>query len=197
MKIQISKTLAKLPTIDVSTLVSLQKDLKDLSETNFEKLKKSLKEKGFRFPFFVWQDGKTNYTIDGNQRDRVFQKLNIVNQDGNKKFPFVPIEAKNKKEAAELILLFSSQIGKITQEGLDNFNSTFEISDVWIKEMVHFDGLLSENFTDEKPKKEEEELTPINYAHFLISVPIDEADKILPFINSAKENGAEVLSNVN
>src|SRR6188474_842360 len=90
--------------LDLSELVPLQGDLKELTDANFEKLKRSILKHGINFPFFIWQSDGTNYILDGTQRDRV---LNAMTDEGYEvpPLPCAIIEAKNRKEAAEKILL--------------------------------------------------------------------------------------------
>jgi hypothetical protein len=106
--------------LDLGNLTPLQGDLKELTHTNFQKLKQSILRHGITFPFFVWQSDGTNFILDGTQRDRVLTKM------GEEGFhiPALPcalIEAKDRKEAAEKILLISSQYGKMTNDSLEQF----------------------------------------------------------------------------
>ena len=108
--------------IALADLTPLQGELKELNDANFEKLKRSILKHGITFPFFVWQSEATNYILDGTQRDRVLTKM------GEEGFhiPALPcalIEAKDRKEAAEKILLISSQYGKMTNDSLEQFLS--------------------------------------------------------------------------
>src|SRR5690242_12855222 len=108
--------------LDLGNLTPLQGDLKELSESSFNKLKQSILRHGITFPFFVWQNDGTNFILDGTQRDRVLTKM------GEEGFhiPALPcalIEAKDRKEAAEKILLISSQYGKMTNDSLEQFLS--------------------------------------------------------------------------
>lgn len=106
--------------LDLSALTPLQGSLKELTDANFEKLKQSILKHGITFPFFVWQSDGENYILDGTQRDRVLKRM----ADEGYKVPPLPcalIEAKNRKDAAEKILLISSQYGRVTDEGLYEF----------------------------------------------------------------------------
>jgi ParB-like nuclease family protein len=79
-----------------------------MSGSNFEKLKKSILKHGITFPFFVWQSDGESYILDGTQQDRVLKRM----ADDGYRVPPLPcslIEAKNRKDAAEKILLISSQ----------------------------------------------------------------------------------------
>lgn len=135
MKLKISKTLKGLPTCDYRELIPLQGNLKDLSESNYNKLKKSLTEFGFIVPLFIWKHEGKNYIIDAHQRHRVLMK----EQAQPFLLPYVEIEADSEKEAKKRLLVISSQYGKITQEGFDEF--AFDIEDYWKFETVNFDAL--------------------------------------------------------
>src|SRR5437867_1343949 len=106
--------------IALEDLTPLQGELKALTEVNFEKLKRSILKHGITFPFFVWQDEAVNYILDGTQRDRILKKMA---QDGYEipQLPCALIHAKDRKEAAEKILLISSQYGKMTNHSLEDF----------------------------------------------------------------------------
>ena len=106
--------------LNLTDLLPLQGDLKELSKQSFEKLKRSILKHGITFPFFIWQEGRTNYILDGTQRDRV---LVLMAAEGYKvpALPCALIEAKDRKEAAEKILLISSQYGKMTNNSLEQF----------------------------------------------------------------------------
>lgn len=106
-------------SIDLDDLVYFQGALKELSKDNFEKLKKSFLKYGFRIPIFVWRKN----IMDGHQRYLVLSKLK---EEGYQidKIPIVEIEAKDIKQAKEILLLINSRYGKITDEGLYEFVET-------------------------------------------------------------------------
>src|SRR5258705_11039176 len=106
--------------IDLAKLTPLQGELKELSDANFEKLKQSILKHGITFPFFIWQSDGENYILDGTQRDRVLKRMS----DEGYEIPLLPcglIQAKDRREAAEKILLISSQYGKMTNNSLEDF----------------------------------------------------------------------------
>lgn len=143
--IKVSKELAHLDTLPVSSLVEFQGNLKDLTDKNYGKLKKSLVKHGFFVPMFVWNDNGTPRLVDGHQR------LHVCEREGwNINVPVVYIEAANRQEAKEKLLVISSQYGRITQEGYDEF--TFDLPD--IGDIVNFDA-LSFAFGDDRPEQEE------------------------------------------
>jgi len=88
-------------------------DLKKITDEQLEKLKKSIVSDGFIAPLFVWQNGKTIYSLDGHLRVRA---LNSLESDGVKvpeKLYSSFIDCKNKKEAKRFISKYNSQYGKI------------------------------------------------------------------------------------
>lgn len=107
--------------------------LKELSKSNFEKLRKSLETDGFWFPFFVWKNNadKKWYYLDGTQRDKVLRWMQTQPKKYQlpEKFPCAEIEANSMQEAAVAILKQSSAYGKITDEGLYAFIEHFKIQD--------------------------------------------------------------------
>jgi DNA modification methylase len=139
-----------LPLLSTKGLIPTQGDLKDLTEANYEKLKKSFEKHGFIFPISVWQDGDKNYLIDGHQRQRV-----IVKEYGDAEVPIIKIPAKDIKEAAEILLKVTSQYGTITQEGLDTYIATYELPEAEIYQATHYDAISY--LQTEEPEVEEDE----------------------------------------
>jgi len=138
---KISEKLKNLPKDYIHNIHDLQGSLKDLSEKEYEKLKNSIEKYGFFVPFFVWIDknGK-KWTMDGHQRKRLIEK-----EYGNIQVPYQEVEAKNKQEAKEKILIVSSQYGKTTKEGFDEF--AFDLETEFLKDFTTFEYFLDyENF---------------------------------------------------
>lgn len=96
-------------------LLPFQKNLK--VETNIEKLKNNILKRGFCAPVFVWNEKEI---LDGHGRLKALTALQkeryII-----PKIPIVDIFAKDKKEAAEILLSINSQYQQITTEGLTDF----------------------------------------------------------------------------
>jgi hypothetical protein len=117
-KKQIKITCGYQKLIPTETLQNFQGNLKELSEKNYDKLKRLILKRGFRFPVFVWRES----ILDGHQRLFVVSKL----IDSGYHFPECPcveIEAESETEAAEMLLELNSSYGKITPEGLYEFGS--------------------------------------------------------------------------
>lgn len=127
-------------TVQLDTLQNFQGNLKTLDKSALEKLKRSLIKYGFSFPVFVWG----NEILDGHQR--IFAAKNLIECGYTiGKIPVVEIEAKDKKEAGEKLLVLNSSYGKRTNEGMLSFLDDFEvIPDLEILEIpsVDFDEIL-------------------------------------------------------
>lgn len=127
-KIEIRVRCTGAAEMALSELTPLQGQLKTLTKESFEKLKQSLSESGFLFPFFVWRAGTKNYYIDGHQRDRVLRELA---KDKSyvlpAKYPVAFIEAADKKAAARALLLQSSRYGRISDNTLADFVDEFAL----------------------------------------------------------------------
>jgi ParB-like chromosome segregation protein Spo0J len=107
--------------LNLADLTPLQGGLKELSDASFEKLKQSILKHGITFPFFVWQSEDENYILDGTQRDRVLKRMAVDDGYDIPPLPCALIEAKNRQQAAEKILLISSQYGKMSNHSLEDF----------------------------------------------------------------------------
>ena len=111
--------------IELEDLLKLEfNDLKADEGRDVTKLVDAMKEHGFITPFFIW---KNKYVIDGKGREKALQTLV---DEGWKipPLPFVEIEAKNAEEAKKMVLLVSSQFGKVTQESFEAFTDGIDIS---------------------------------------------------------------------
>lgn len=130
----------KLPTVDYRDVNPLQGNLKDLTEERYKKLQTVLNQRGFTVPLFLWKDGDMFYLLDGHQRQIVMTESGM-NDNGNFEVPYVLIDAKDIKDAKEQLLEITSQYGKLTYEGFDEFISEAEIPEAQIVETTHFDAL--------------------------------------------------------
>lgn len=140
VKIDINPGLKDFPVMPLSSIKEFQEELKDLTELNYNKLKKSLLEQGLLLPYFLWinpEDSKP-YLMDGHQRRRVWTAEGFE----PKKVPYVLVPGKNNEVAKKNLLVITSQFGTITQEGYDKF--TFDIPDEWKQKTLNYDNLYRE-----------------------------------------------------
>lgn len=147
----VAKELAGLDHVPVASLVPFQGELKELTEREYGKLKKSILENNLIVPFFVWLE--TGKLLDGHQRQRVFMR-----EGWQMDVPVVYISADSEQDAKRKLLVISSQYGHMTQEGFDSF--TFDLDDSWIKETVQFDALPFVFDFEETPEPETADAEP-------------------------------------
>ena len=148
MKVEV-KNSANLPLIDYRKLQPFQGNLKQFSDKEYAKLKKSVKEMGWVYPFFVWFDNETPRILDGHGRHKLCTKEGIQPYE----LPYVRIDADNEIEAKKLLLVATSQYQQITQQGFDDF--TFDLPADWLSDTVNFDGVFSGVEIDPEPAYED------------------------------------------
>src|SRR4030066_1166258 len=122
-------------TILHSKLKPFQGSLKEMSKLSAEKLKASILKYGWRFPVFVWNDGKTDWIHDGPGRLLVLAEL-LKEGYTIDALPLVHIHAKDRKEAAELLLAVNSKYQTVTEEGLYQFMHEMELK---MEDLTAFD----------------------------------------------------------
>lgn len=92
--------------------------LKSAKNRDVGDLKASILEMGFFVPFFIWKEGK--YITDGAGR---FKAMEMLEYEGYSipDLPYLPISAKNKKEAKRATLAISSTYGLVTPDSIGEF----------------------------------------------------------------------------
>lgn len=146
-----------LPTVDYHWIKPLQGNLKFLPEVEYKRLVEVLKSRGFDLPFFVWQDPADNvlFMLDGHQRQKVMVK-NDMSDNGSYLVPYYLVAAGTLQAAKERLLEVTSQYGKITQEGLDEFGFDLELDNL----NVSFDRLPDFSMPKTQEPEEDEEEDP-------------------------------------
>ena len=124
MSNNISTRIIKYDHVNWRELKFIQQDnFKEIGEWAKQRLKHSLIYNDFVQPFYVWQaPDKTIYCLDGKHRVVMLEELvaigdyNVPNE-----LPAIFVDCKNKQDAAQLVLVFSSTYAKVTQQGLYEF----------------------------------------------------------------------------
>lgn len=113
--------------LKLEDMTVMQGGLKERTDTDYEKIKKSILTYSFSFPFFIWRSGKTNYLIDGTGRHDCLLKMQ---KDGYiiPPLPVVYIQCKNKTEAKQKLLRLNSQYGKMTKESVLEFAEDIDLN---------------------------------------------------------------------
>ena len=138
----------------ISSLKTIQGDLKSLSEENHAKLRKRIETLGFDAPLFVWR----NNVLDGTQRLRVLESMLCDGWSLPKgEVPVCEIQAKSLAEAKERLLGYVSQYGHLDKDGFTEFTADLEV-DFSTLDLPGFDmeGLVGE-VPDFEPVPEDEQ----------------------------------------
>ncbi len=139
----------KTELIDWRELQFIQQDnFKELPKEAKDKLKDSILANNFTQPFYVWQDDLTGiiYCLDGKHRTIILEELSAEGYDIPYLLPATFIDCADKKEAARLVLIYSSIYAKIGQQGLFDFIEEYELSFSDIKEMIDIPDFSIERF---------------------------------------------------
>jgi len=103
-------------------------NLKDIPTDALGKLKRSLIENDFIQPFNVWQDAKgTIWILDGHHREKALKELEAEGYTIPEELPANFVQCNSKKDAAKLVLVYSSIYARVTDQGLFDFLSDFDL----------------------------------------------------------------------
>lgn len=118
-------------------------DFKELSKEAGDKLKASLLANNFTQPFYVWLDPSENifYCLDGYHRTKSLHELIADGVEVPEELPSTIVNCADKKEAAQLVLTYSSMYAKVTDEGFLNFVQTFDFDPQILNETIDLPGI--------------------------------------------------------
>jgi DNA modification methylase len=146
-KIPVNCSAAQWITLD--EIVIIQGNLKELTEKNYERLKASILKHGIISPWHLWQNPETKKyeCLDGTQRTNTLKKMRSSGYEVPQ-LPVTMISAKDKKEAAEILLSLVSQYGTMSDQGLYEFATefNFNIDDL---DQFNFPGIDLDDFARE------------------------------------------------
>lgn len=120
----ISSRVIKTELIEWKNLVFIQQEgFKEITQEAKDKLKTSLFNNSFAQPFYVWHDESTDtlYCLDGKHRFEILNDLKSEGFNVPQLLQATFINCKDKNEAAQLVLAYSSFYAKVTSEGLFDF----------------------------------------------------------------------------
>ncbi len=125
-----------------------QNDFKELDPEAKEHLKHSILVNQFTQPFYVWQEEKADdiYCLDGRHRTFILEELKREGHAVPDLLPATFIHCDNKKQAAELVLIYSSIYARITQQGLFDFLQMYEIEYESIASSMHIPDFSTQRF---------------------------------------------------
>ena len=123
------------------SLIPFQGELKNLTEVDYNRLRRSIIAKGVISPFLVWESPEGIFILDGHQRARVIGEM-IQRQEVKEdiKVICVFLKADGVKEAKELLLFIASQYGEATQESVTDYIVEFKL-DESIRNEIKFNNV--------------------------------------------------------
>jgi DNA modification methylase len=156
----IESRIVKTELIKWKELQFIQQDnFKEWVNNGSDKLLESILKYQFIDPFKVWHHEGVNYCLDGRHRfldlEHTFKLGTIVPDE----LPATFINCTNMKEAAELVLVYSSSYAKITQQGLFDFVQNFDLDFPDLQNMMNipdfdniaFEGMLNQSENNNEP----------------------------------------------
>jgi DNA modification methylase len=143
----IENKITRQGTVPWRTTAWLQPDdFKEMTKDGFAKLKRSILKKGFGAPFFVWDHPERPMILDGVHRKRAMLSLE---EDGHKIPDLLPasfIECRDRKDAMEWVLAFSSVYAQTTEEGLYQVIIDEQLDFNEIKEIIELPEISMRKF---------------------------------------------------
>lgn len=123
----ITSKIKKLEYVNWKELIIFQSDsFKEWTKEDKERLKESLLKNNFVQPFFLWESDKT-YLLDGKHRLDVLHELVADGINVPELLPGIFVECADKKEAAQLVLVYSSIYAKITHTGFAELIKEYDL----------------------------------------------------------------------
>lgn len=132
--------------VPLASLVHFQDEIKSLSKTRFEKLRKSILTLGLSFTVHIWRNKGSNNIIGGHQTCRVLEHL--VSKEGYllEGVPVSIVEADSFEEAKRKVLAGAAQYGNFDKQGLYKYMMDNEIPFDDLVSTFEFEGINFEEF---------------------------------------------------
>lgn len=176
----------KIEYISIDKLTPYNKNTKIHTAKQIEHIANSITKFGFNDPLGVC--GENNIVLEGNGRIEAAKKLGI------RELPCVRLDHLNDEEKRAYVIAHNSL----------NLETGFDDNVLYdeLKRLQNYDfrnfGLEPDKYLQTFIRVQNRVLQPIRYVHYLISLPVNENDKILPFIENIKKiEGAEIESTTN
>ncbi len=176
----------KIEYIEIDKLTPYDKNTKIHTKKQIEHIANSIKKFGFNDPLGIY--GSQNIVLEGNGRIEAARKLEM------KELPCVRLDHLSPDEMRAYVIAHNSL----------NLETGFDDSMLYdeLKRLQDYDfrnfGLDPDKYLQTFVRVQKRILKPIKYVHYLVSLPVNENDKILPLIDSIKKiEGAEIESTTN
>lgn len=179
-KKNINSKIIKTELIKWRELKFIQQDnFKEWVNNGSQKLVESILKYQFIAPFMVWQNDGVNYCLDGRHRFLDLEKVSELGTNVPDLLPATFIDCANIKEAAELVLVYSSNYAKITQQGLLDFVNNFDLDFPEMQSMLNisdFDDISFQGLLNKHDGNEQETIIPSSLKDSFIFPPFSILD---------------------
>lgn len=134
---QISNYVNELKLINWRSLKWFQGNLKNLTDVNFDKLKKNIVENGFVSPFYVTELDGEFVILDGHHRKKALEVLQTEGHNIPEQLPSVFIDCQNStKKAGKILLAINAHYAKMTESGITDFLDDMDLD---FQDLENFD----------------------------------------------------------
>ncbi len=175
----LTSIIQKTELIDWKKLDFIQdENFKEWIDGGNQKLIDSILKYQFADPFKVWSDGQKLYCLDGKHRYLDLLKIEEQGIEVPKLLPATFIQCASKKDAAELVLVYSSRYAKITNQGLFDFTQTYDIDlpELSTINLPDFDPIEFSNLFDSEDGSSEKDFEPKSIKEDFIITPFSILD---------------------
>jgi len=183
---QIQNRIVKTGQVEWRKLEWFQpQNLKQISKEKFDKLKQSIKANSFLQPFNVWDENGKIWILDGHHRKRAMEELEKEGYAIPETLPANFIDCKSRRDAAKLVIVYSSIYADVTKQGLTDFITTegLDLGDLSLEvDLPKLDLGTFGSITEEDTPEAFEELKPYQKTHVLLSFPPRLLMKIQPLL---------------
>lgn len=154
------------------------KNFKAMSEDTRQRLRTSLEREGFAQPFHVWDAGRL-YCLDGYHRCLVLRELEAEGVEIPVLLPANFIDCEDRKEAARMVLIYTSRYAHLQQEGFEAFLQTYELDLSAIADSLHIPEINIGSISEPEKEFEEVDLPPAPREDRVLSTVIQQGDVFL------------------
>ena len=181
-----NQTDLKIEWLPITDLTNFENNSKLHTKKQFEHIANSIRKFGFNDPLAI--AGANNTVLEGNGRIEAAKLLGIET------LPCVRLDHLNAEEQRAYVIAHNALC---LETGFDEATLFAEIEDLQSYDFTDF-GLNTEKYLTTLDSLEKKTLTPIQRAHYLISINVNHNDKIINIIAKLRDlEGVEVRATCN
>lgn len=168
----------------------VQGNLKGITSVALNCLKRSILDQKIIRPFYVWENKKRTYILDGHHLKLALEQLAEEGVKIPDSLPAVYLHCVSLDAAKELVLLYSSQYAKVTKEGIVDFLKGVEIDPCQLKMQISIPQISLFSKKEEKELKANFDFAQRKYV-MTFELEKDKFDFIADVLNKAGKDTQE------